>query len=296
MQFKIVHTTTYAYSAPVSVCHNLLILTPREGSRLRCASHRLVIRPAPLATVRRTDYFGNYVHAFSIEEQHRTLTVTATSRVIVEKDDRLDGDPGPSWEQLCDGIRDQTDLHWLACAPFRFDSPRVAASPDYRAYAAVSFSPGVSMLEGLHDLTTRIHSEFAYDPKATHVNTKTEEVFLNRRGVCQDFAHVQLACMRSLGIPCRYVSGYLRTVPPEGKTKLVGADQTHAWVAAYCGESLGWIEFDPTNDCVCGEDHIPVAWGRDYGDVVPFRGAFIGGGEHTLNVSVDVREHPARPN
>ncbi len=292
--YKIVHTTTYHYSSPVSVCHNLLILTPRESERLRCPSHRLIIRPTPLTTERRSDFFGNYVHAFAIEELHRSLTVTSTSRVEIKPDERLNGAEIPTWEALRDGTRQQTDPHWLACAPFRFNSPRISASPKFAAYAAPCFAPGQPIVESIQRLTTKIHGEFTYDTRATNVKTSTEEVFSLRRGVCQDFAHVQLACLRSMGIPCRYVSGYLRTIPPEGQTKMVGADESHAWVAAYCGEALGWIEFDPTNDCLCGTDHIPIAWGRDYSDVVPFRGAFIGGGKHTLSVSVDVREHPPR--
>lgn len=290
MQYKITHTTTYAYSAPVSVCHNLLILTPREGDRLTCASHRLVIRPTPSATVRRTDYFGNYVHAFAIEEQHRSLSVTSTSRVTVKRTETNPENGGPSWEGIRDDVRAQRDPNWLSCAPFHFDSPRVSAGSDYLAYAAQDFQAGTPILNGVMALTARIHAEFAYDTGATTVTTRTEDVFTNRRGVCQDFAHVELACLRSLGIPCRYVSGYLRTLPPPGQTKLVGADQSHAWLAVYCGEEFGWVEVDPTNNCVCGLDHIPIAWGRDYSDVVPFRGAFTGGGEHVLSVSVDVRE------
>lgn len=293
--YKITHTTTYNYSAPVSVCHNLLILTPRDGKRITCPSHRLVIRPAPATTVRRTDYFGNYVHAFAIEEQHRSLSVTSTSRVIVTADEGDKDAPGPPWEQIRDGVRLQSDPNWLACAQFRFNSPRVSASAEYRDYAAPLFLPGTPAVAAVQGLTAKIHGEFAYDTRATTVNTRTEEVFAHRRGVCQDFAHVQLACLRSLGLPCRYVSGYLRTVPPDGKAKLVGADQSHAWVAAYCGDGLGWIEFDPTNNCLCGADHIPIAWGRDYSDVVPFRGAFTGGGDHTLSVSVDVRGQNAPP-
>lgn len=291
MHYKIVHTTNYVYSSPVSMCHNLLILTPRDGGRLKCPSHRLVIRPTPAMTARRTDFFGNHVHTFAIEEQHKNLTVTATSRVTIAQDKPVDQSAAPPWESLRDSIRNQSEPNWLACAPFRFNSPRVFASQAYRDYALTSFTPGLSVFDGLRALTTRIHEEFAYDSQATTVNTPTAHVFTNRRGVCQDFAHVQLACLRSLGLPCRYMSGYLRTVAPEGQTKLVGADQSHAWVSAYCGEALGWVEFDPTNDCLCGVDHIPIAWGRDYSDVVPFRGAYIGGGEHTLSVSVDVRPH-----
>lgn len=290
MNYKITHTTTYAYSSPVSVCHNLLMLTPREGARVKAHAHRLLIRPTPTTSNRRTDAFGNYVHCFSIEEPHRRLSVTATSRVTVESDSIPPSETDPAWEAVRDEVIERTAPGWLEGARYRFDSPRITRDAAFADFARPAFEPGKPAIQSVLDLTALIHREFAYDQTATHVHTKTEDVLRDRRGVCQDFAHVQLACLRSLGIPARYVSGYLRTVTAPGQQRLVGADQSHAWVSVYCGETIGWQEFDPTNNCQCDADHVPLGWGRDYGDVVPFRGVFTGGGEHALTVSVDVRE------
>lgn len=288
MKYKIVHSTSYVYSAPVSVCHNYIMLTPRDEPTVRCHSHRLLIRPTPQVSTRRKDYFGNHVHAFSIEENHRQLTVTATSRIAVAAPQLPLPAESVPWEQVVAGIAEQSDPQWLDACLFVFNSPRVRRSPEFAAYAQPSFPKGRPILEAVLDFTARIHRDFQYDKKATSVTTAAEEAFRLRKGVCQDFAHIQIACLRSLGLPARYVSGYLRTIPPPGQPRLVGADQSHAWVSVYCGEWLGWVDLDPTNDTACGTDHIPIARGRDYGDVVPIRGVFLGGGEHRLSVSVDV--------
>ena len=159
---------------------------------------------------------------------------------------------------------------------------------DFEQYARHSFPTGRPILEAVLDLNQRIHRDFQYDPAATHVHTPTEEAYALRRGVCQDFSHVQIACLRALGLSARYVSGYLRTHAPTGQPRLIGADQSHAWVSVYCGQRIGWIDVDPTNDKLSDLDHIPIAWGRDYSDVVPVRGVFLGGGKHQVTVSVDV--------
>ncbi|HMP07581.1 MAG TPA: transglutaminase family protein, partial [Lacipirellulaceae bacterium] len=173
--------------------------------------------------------------------------------------------------------------------PWHFLVPtqRVALSPELTAYAAVSFPPGRPVVDALRDLTARIHREFRFDPRSTHVNTPLADVLRERRGVCQDFAHLAVGALRAMGLPGRYVSGYLRTTAPPGKPRLVGADASHAWAACWCGD-LGWVDFDPTNNCLVDADHITVAWGRDYGDVCPIQGVFVGGGEHAMGVSVDV--------
>ncbi len=288
MEYKVTHTTVYSYSVPVSVCHNVLVLMPRNSDRLRRESHRLVIRPIPIITTRRDDFYGNHSHRFSIQESHRSLTVTSTSKVRVQPCRKISNGDAVGWEMVRDQTQNRIDPNWLAAAPFRFPSPRVPIGDSYADFAKSAFTRDEGIIDGLMALTAKIHSEFAYDPNATQVDTPVGEAFEHRHGVCQDFAHVQLACLRSLGIPARYVSGYLRTIPPEGGTRMVGADQSHAWVSAYCGEKLGWQEFDPTNNCRGSSNHIPVAWGRDYGDVVPVRGVFLGGGTHKLSVSVKV--------
>ena len=287
MKYKIRHATTYTYSSSVSMCHNLVMLMPRDDARVKVHHHRLNTYPAPQFSSRRKDAYGNHVHSFSIEESHKQLTVVAQSRVTVHAPE-TDDDQGCAWEQVAEGIRFASDQSWLEASEFAFDSPRVRRSLEFGEYARISFRGRRPILDAVHDFTSRIHQDFTYDKASTHVGTAAEEAFRLRAGVCQDFAHIQIAGLRSLGIPSRYVSGYLRTVAPPGQPSLIGADQSHAWVGVYCGADLGWVDVDPTNNCLCTTDHITVAWGRDYGDVVPLRGVFLGGGEHQLKVAVDV--------
>jgi transglutaminase-like putative cysteine protease len=284
--YRIHHNTVYHYSTPVRVCHNLVMLTPRSDHHCKLLSHKVQVRPASPTLRRREDYFGNTVYAFSIEESHRQLSVTSTARVRVT--DRVTPAISPAWTQIRQEVATQEDLRWLEACRFGFNSPRIQSSSDFAAYASQSFTPGRGIIESAVDLSSRIHREFEYDKHATDVNTPTSQAFAQRSGVCQDFAHVQIACLRSLGLCARYVSGYLRTLPLPGQERLIGADQSHAWVSLYCGADIGWVDFDPTNDCVAGTNHIPIAWGRDYTDVTPMRGVFLGGGEHRMDVSVDV--------
>lgn len=286
--YRISHVTTYSYESPVRVCHNLVMLTPRSDWVVIPHSHRVSVKPHPQRLHRREDYFGNTVHAFSIEESHRQLTVTASGRIEVAYDPLPPPQQSPAWEQVRDAVAAQVDLRWLEACQFRFNSERIQASPEMADYARQSFPAGQPILLAALELTQRIFRDYTYDTTATHVHTPTHEAFLLRRGVCQDFAHIQIACLRSLGLSARYVSGYLRTHPPAGQSRLVGADQSHAWVSVYCGQQLGWVDLDPTNNKLCHIDHIPIAWGRDYNDVVPIRGVFLGGGHHTISVSVDV--------
>ena len=288
MRYKVVHKTTYLYTDPVSVCHNRVMLTPRGDSRTHCESHRIKIQPTPTAVNRREDFFGNLVHCFSLEESHRQLNVTATSRVTIESFELPPKHESPSWESVRDAVLTADDPGWWDASLATFDSPRIERAQAFADYAALSLTPTRPILEAACDLTERIHRDFTYDTAVTTVSTPTDEAFRMRKGVCQDFAHVQIACLRSLGVPARYVSGYLRTVPPPGQPRKIGADESHAWLSVYCGRNIGWIDFDPTNNCVCTTDHVPVAWGRDYGDVTPLKGVFLGGGQHKLNVSVDV--------
>lgn len=288
MHYQISHITRYIYSSPVSVCHNILTLSPRNSHRVQCANHRLKIKPTPLETHRRTDFFGNHLVVFSIEENHDELIISSQSRVVVQ-DPAIPAEMTPPlWREVKSKVRDRVDFHWLSASPFLFDSPRIERSEEFLKYAMPSFGNDTDVLRGTLDLCRRIYTEFKYDATATHSGTPTTQAFTIRRGVCQDFSHIMIACLRSLGIASRYVSGYLRTTPPPGQARLVGADQSHAWVGVYCGPELGWIDFDPTNNCICGKDHIPIAWGRDYADVVPVRGAFLGGGDSRISVSVDV--------
>ena len=286
MKYTVTHTTTYRYSSPVSVCHNVVMLEPRQSSALSCEHFDLQIRPSPSVSVRREDMFGNLVQRFSLEESHSTLEIKAISNVTT----RYGELPGtsPTCGEVINASRSAENPDRLKIAPFFFDSPRIRRSKTYASYSDGSYRDDQSIIEFATNLTRQIHSDFRYDKDATAVNTPTEEAFRGRHGVCQDFAHVAVACLRSRNLPTRYVSGYLRTTPPPGTQRLIGNDESHAWFSVYCGRELGWIDFDPTNNCICGSNHVPIAFGRDYTDVVPVRGIFLGGGEPAMSVSVDV--------
>jgi transglutaminase-like putative cysteine protease len=288
MRYRITHRTSYRHGETVPLCQNVLWLSPRRDDHQRRELHRLEISPAPSARGVRVDYFGNEVAYFTIDTGYRELDITAVSEVRVTprpEADRLS--ESPSWERVAEGLCRDLSKPGIDACQFRFDSPCAEAREELAEYAKQSFTPGRPVVEAARDLTSRIKADFVYEPGATTVGTSVADAFAMRRGVCQDFAHVEIACLRSLGLAARYVSGYLRTLPPPGRPRLVGADASHAWVGAFCGPA-GWIDFDPTNDCVPSADHVTLAWGRDYGDVTPVRGLFVGGGRHEMSVSVDV--------
>jgi transglutaminase-like putative cysteine protease len=287
MKYKITHKTAYSYSDPVPVCHNVVHLAARSLPYQVCEEFRLMIHPEPLELAHRTDAFGNPLSYFSIDQAHLGLTVTAFSRIEVDQHDPRDEQMFPSWEQVAADLAADRSSESLSAYQFFFDSPMVKPFPALAEYTRKSFLPGRSIFESLVDLTSRIHADFTFDSQATTIHTPVKEVFEKRHGVCQDFAHLQIACLRSIGLAARYVSGYLRTKPPPGKARLVGADASHAWVSLYCG-ALGWVDADPTNDALVGTDHVTLAWGRDYSDVCPIQGIIVGGGEHKMSVSVDV--------
>lgn len=286
MIYRIVHKTTYRYKTPVSIGNHAVYLTPRSLPKHRCLSHRLLITPSPATLSERIDCFGNREKFFSIQAPHTELVIEARSKVKVTA-----GKPwpakAPAWEDVAAAISMDLSPAVLEAYEFVFDSPRVRASKEFAAYAAVSFTPRRPLTEALLDLTSRIHSDFRFDSKATTVRTRPEEAFRKRRGVCQDFAQVQLACLRSLKLPARYVSGYLRTFPPPGRPRLIGADASHAWVSVFC-PGIGWLDVDATNNVVPSDGHVTLAWGRDYGDVSPVRGMILGGRDHKLEVGVDM--------
>jgi transglutaminase-like putative cysteine protease len=286
MTYRIVHKTTYRYKSPVSFGDHVACLTPRNLPHHRCLHN--VINITPQATCNeRTDYFGNRLCFFTIQEPHSRLVVEARSEVVIDEGQNPRPQPSLSWEDAARALPRDRSLESLDAYQFVFESPRIRPSAEFAKYAAQSFQPGRQFQEALLDLTARIHAEFKFDSKATSVRTPAEEVLKKKRGVCQDFAHLQIACLRSLGLPARYVSGYLRTYPPPGRPRLIGADASHAWVSAYC-PGLGWLDVDPTNNVVPTYNHIMLAWGRDYGDVSPLRGVILGGRDHTLKVGVDV--------
>lgn len=275
MLYSVRHQTSYEYEDPVSVSHHILRITPRNTDHTH-----IEVSPRPPALAEHTDYFGNTVTSFNLLEPYSEMVVTATSEVEVIPPEPVDLTASPAWET----VRDQVGFEE---AQYVFDSLRAGSRPEFAEYARKSFTKARPVLEAARDLTSRIHEDFRFDSKATEVSTPVETIFEKRRGVCQDFSHFQIACLRSLGLPARYVSGYLRTVPPPGKPRLAGADASHAWCSVW-SPAVGWVDFDPTNDCIPSDSHITVAWGRDYGDVSPVYGVLLGGSEHTLNVGVDV--------
>lgn len=289
MRYRISHTTRYSGSEPISVGHNEARLTPRNTHSQHCLKHTLEIKPEPSIRSGRLDCFGNGVSRFSFNQGYEILSVTAVSEVEVGPA-ALPNRSSPPWEMVIAGLAAHKSAEELAAFEFVFDSPRCRVRTDFGDYARSSFRAGRPILECAADVLKRFHSEFRFDPTATTISTPVEQVFKQRRGVCQDFAHLLISMLRSLGFGARYVSGYLRTIPPPGRARLVGADASHAWLSLFCGPGLGWVDMDPTTNLFPGPDHITVAWGRDYGDVAPLKGVFVGGGSSQLFVGVDVRE------
>jgi len=288
MNYQITHRTLYEYAAPVSVSQHVARLEPRAAAGQVCEAFSLEISPVPARRHTRPDYFGNRLCLFSIQEVHEELEVVTRSRVSVRAAAPAAPEQSPAWEEAARLFRDPVSPEVVTPYEFVFDSPQIRASRELADYALESFRPGTPLLAGAAGLTRRIFSDFKYDPQATTVATPLEEVWEKRRGVCQDFAHLAIACVRSLGLPARYVSGYLRTRPPAGQPRLVGADASHAWFAVFAPET-GWVDFDPTNNVQPADEHITVACGRDFGDVSPVAGILTGGGSHTVKVSVDVQ-------
>jgi len=282
MNYRVRHLTEYHYPEPVSVSHHRLHLTPRPQPRQNCRSFRLVIDPLPTVLTERTDYFGNLTNFCDIQQPHQQLSVLAESEIEIHESPTDSLAATLPWETAR-----QATLDEYAPSQFLFDSPLVRTTANFADYARQSFTAQRPFLPALLELTGRIHQEFTYDPRATTVATPVAEVFQKRRGVCQDFAHLEIACLRSLGLAARYVSGYLQTNPAPDQKKLVGADASHAWLAVYCPGD-GWINVDPTNNSLPTLQHLTIAWGRDYGDVTPIRGVILGGGTHRLHVAVTV--------
>ena len=284
MLYNITHKTIYEYGDTVPECFNIVRLNPRPIFDQVCLEHRLDVSPVADDLVERSDFFGNRIEQFSIHIPHESLTVTAFNRIKVTKRLYPEFDTTLPWEEIAN-LDPRSDL---MAAHVTKDSPRVTLSDATEDYARQSFTPGRPIAEAAKDLTERIFNDFEFDANATTVSTPVSEVLQKRAGVCQDFAHFQIACLRSLNLPARYVSGYLRTIPPPGKPRLVGADASHAWVSIFCGADTGWLDIDPTNNIIPETDHITIGWGRDYSDICPIQGVFTAGGETVMKVSVDV--------
>jgi transglutaminase-like putative cysteine protease len=287
MKYRVTHTNEFVYKTQVGLCYNEARMLPRDLPKQKILSAALQIDPAPDDHYERYDYFGNRTAYFSIEKPYEKLVVTATSEVQVDPQEPLDNAPSLSWEKTRDHLRNDRSEDVTEATQFALDSPMVKTDEMLAEYAKGSFLPGRPLDEAVHDLMQRIYAEFKYDPEFSTIATPLAEVMKHRSGVCQDFAHLAIGCLRAQGLAARYVSGYIETAPPPGQERLVGADASHAWFSVF-HPGVGWLDFDPTNNQIPADRHITVAWGRDYADVTPLRGVAFGGGEHKLKVSVDV--------
>ncbi|GAB5468579.1 MAG: transglutaminase family protein [Rhodospirillales bacterium] len=288
MRYEISHRSTFSYEAPVALSHQHLHLRPRTTAFQEVASSALLIRPTAVLMEDHDDFFGNRVTDLTVQEAHERLVVEARARVEVQAPASRDLAASPAWEAVAAQLAAAGDAEALAAQQFTFASPHVALGEEVLALARAVFTPGRPFLLCLWELTSKIYRDFTYRGGVTDIYTPVSEVIARRQGVCQDFAHLQLACLRVLGLAGRYVSGYLRTHPPEGQPRRVGADASHAWVSAWCPDH-GWVDADPTNDLLVADEHITLAWGRDYGDVSPINGYVVGGGAHQVEVAVDVK-------
>lgn len=291
MKYQVTHRTTYAYGDPVDLADHILHLTPRAFFAQQVLDSEIHCTPSPQQRYHRQDHFGNTVTQISIADPHATITIAARCKVLVHYPAPPAPGQTPPWETVRDLLSGDGFPLNVKANEFTFPSPQVPLLSEARDFALASFTPGRSFIDALQDLTARIHHGFTFSPGVTAVTTPVVDVFRGRKGVCQDFAHVQIACLRALGLAGRYVSGYLRTYPPPGQPRRIGADASHAWVSSWCPD-FGWIDVDPTNNLVVAEEHVVLAWGRDFSDVSPVRGVILGGGSHSLDVAVQMDELP----
>ncbi len=286
MKYLIRHTTSYHYKEPVSLCHNIVHLTPRTNIRQKNLFENIMIFPQPDSLDCQVDYFGNTVYFFTIQKAHNELVIDARYETIVNPREPINFVDLPC-ELVLKNIATSTDTETIEATEYTFDSFYITRHNDWLEYAIVSFSKERPFLESVMNLTTRIFNDFKYQSNATTIATPMVEVFKQKSGVCQDFSHFQIACLRSLGFPARYVSGYLLTNVDKNQEKLIGADASHAWLQVYY-PGQGWFDFDPTNNLQPSDQHIFVAYGRDYDDVSPIRGVILGGEHHTIKVGVSI--------
>jgi transglutaminase-like putative cysteine protease len=286
--YQVEHETRYVHSGRASASQHVACLQPRSSPRLTLHRHDLVVDPVPGFMATRRDYFGNVLHHFEILTPYQDMRAVSRSLVeVAPREEAIEADRSPAWELVRDAAAVDSGSGFDPDVEFRYASPYIGLEASIASFARDSFPAGRPLLACAIDLMHRIHDEFRFDASATTITTPLTRVLAERHGVCQDFAHLQIGCLRSLGLPARYVSGYLLTDPPPGQPRLVGADASHAWLSVRCPH-FGWVDLDPTNDALPDLRHVPIAWGRDYGDVSPLRGIVLGGGRQVLQVGVSV--------
>jgi transglutaminase-like putative cysteine protease len=291
MRYRVRHETVYHYGGDVAHSHQLLHLAPRDSDNQVCRSRTITLDPEPSTRREDVDAFGNFVTRLEYDLPHDRLQVLAEAAIEVGLPKTAAATESTAWEEVRDALSysgQPMTTAYLDASRFRMESTYVKIKQTFSDYAADCLVPGGPLLPGAESLMHKMHRDFAYAPGTTTIRTGAIEAFTARRGVCQDFAHIMLACLRSRGLAARYVSGYLRTTPPGSESALLGADASHAWVSVFC-PPLGWVDLDPTNDVRVGTGHIVIAWGRDFGDVSPLRGVIVGGGRHRLSVRVSVQ-------
>jgi transglutaminase-like putative cysteine protease len=287
MEYRVRHRTTYRYLQDVAQSTHLAHLMLRDTPTQSVAASHVSLTPEAASRATRNDFFGNPCEWFAFNTPHDHLEVVAESLVTVEKAPKRDADESLPWEEVRAYLESPPDAAMRDAVQYIFDSPMTGFTSDLASYALESFTPERPVLEGALDLMHRIHKDFRYDTTVTDTSTPVDKVFEIRAGVCQDLAHVGIAALRSIGLPARYVSGYLLTQPPPGMPRMLGADASHAWFSIFA-PPFGWVDLDPTNDVVVSEGHVIAAWGRDYGDVAPVGGIILGGHDHVVDVGVDV--------
>ncbi len=287
MRYSVKHRSTFSYAGKVALSQHHLHLRPRDTVWQSVLDHQLSVAPNPIVFEERRDYFDNWAADMTVQEPHRHLAVKASSLVEVRTPALRVARKTPSWEAVAASLRNAEGPEQVDAQQFAFGSPHVHLGADVLEMARSVMTPRRPLLEGLIALTGLIYRDFTYKGGVTDIYTPVGEIIRKKQGVCQDFAHLEIACLRSLGLAARYVSGYLLTHPPEGQPRRVGADASHAWISAWC-PPYGWIDADPTNDLLVADEHVTLAWGRDYGDVSPITGFMVGGGSHQVSVAVDV--------
>jgi len=287
MQYRVRHRTTYRYLQDVSQSWHMAHLLPRQTPLQSVEARHVTLTPEAGSRAEREDFFGNACEWYFFDSAHDHLEILAESQVTVAPAPERDAGTSLPWEEVRRLLEAPPDAQARDAVQYIFDSPLSAFTSDVAGYALISFTPGRPILEAALELMQRIHDEFRYDTTVTDAATPVDKVFEIRAGVCQDLAHIGIAAMRSIGLPARYVSGYLMTKPPPGMPRLLGADASHAWFSVYA-PPFGWVDLDPTNRVLVGEGHVTVGWGRDYGDVAPVGGIILGGHDHVIDVGVDV--------
>ncbi len=289
MKYSIEHITEYAYSEPASLSYNEVFLQIRNTPVQQVKQYAVDITPTPLKVLERVDFFGNVCRTYMVQQPHQKMRIRSNCIVETLKHPSLNPGASSDWQLTAQQLAEPATEEQLDASQYIYKSPLTVIDKEVTAYAAPSFPPGRPVLEGALELMTRIFTDFTYDKSATTVDTSVLQVLRKKRGVCQDFSHLCISALRGLGLAARYVSGYLETLPPPGKKKLVGSDASHAWLSVYTPE-YGWVDLDPTNNMMPNEQHVIIGWGRDYGDITPVKGVVMGGGIHNLSVSVDMNQ------